>query len=383
MIPYGRQSITSDDIDAVVAVLQSDWLTQGPSIPNFESALCQLTGAEHAVAVNSATSALHIACLALGLGPGGRLWTSPNSFVASANCGLYCGAEVDFVDIDPQTYNLDPIALAEKLVIAEKNGTLPDIVIPVHFAGQSSDMREIHRLSKQYGFSIIEDASHAIGARHHGNRIGSTQYSDIAIFSFHPVKIVTTGEGGAALTNKPALAQAMSQLRSHGITRDSQQMEGESDGNWYYQQIALGLNYRMTDLQAALGISQLQRVDEFIRLRHQKRAIYEGLLDQEKITLPKQTTQDESALHLFPIKVASSKRKDIFDQLRSSGIGVNVHYIPIHLQPFYRKKGFTDGMFPIAEAYYSQAISLPIYPDLTQDDQQYICKTLNNLITAI
>ena len=383
MIPYGKQNISQDDIDAVVDTLQSDWLTQGPRIAQFEQALCAYTGSQHAIAVNSATSALHIACLALGLGEGDILWTSPNTFVASANCALYCGAEVDFVDIDPVTYNMCTTALAQKLEVAEKQGRLPKIVVPVHFAGQSCDMQAIHALSQQYGFHIIEDASHAIGAAYQNETVGSCRYSDITVFSFHPVKIVTTGEGGAALTNNAALAQTMQMLRSHGITRDANQFTQAADGDWDYQQISLGFNYRITDMQCALGISQMKRLDDFIRQRHRIADIYDKQLSELDIITPQRDAENYSSLHLYVIRLSkpdAPKRKQVYDAMRQAGIGVNVHYIPVHTQPWYQAMGFRPGDFPEAEAYYASCLSLPMFPGLRKQEQLAVINTLKQAL---
>ncbi len=382
MIPYGRQDIQEGDIAAVVEVLQSDFLTQGPMVERFENALAEYCGAQRAVAVNSATSALHLACLALGLGSGDWLWTVPNTFVASANCGLYCGAQVDFVDIDPQTYNMSPVALEEKLQWAEKQGCLPKVVIPVHFAGQSCQMREIKALAERYGFALIEDASHAIGGRYLDRPIGGCQYADITIFSFHPVKIITTAEGGVATTNRSDLAEKMLRLRSHGITRDSELMEAEPDGPWGYEQIELGFNYRMTDLQAALGVSQLQRLDEYIQRRHQIKQRYDTLLAELPLLLPWQHAEGYSALHLYPIQLDKDlDRRVVFEALRAQGIGVNVHYIPVHTQPYYQKMGFQWGDFPQAEAYYRGAISLPMYPTLSAEQQEKVVAVLRSALS--
>lgn len=371
MIPYGRQDIAQEDIDAVVSVLKSDWLTQGPAVPEFESALAAYCGVTHAVAVNSATSALHIACMALGLGPGDWLWTSPLTFVASANAALYCGARVDFVDIDPVSYNLSVSQLAQKLVHAERHGRLPKVLVPVHFTGQSCDMREIRQLADRYGFRIIEDASHAVGADYLGSKVGACGYSDICVFSFHPVKIITSGEGGMALTHDAALADAMRGFRSHGITREPGQMTRPPDGPWYYQQRLLGYNYRMTDIQAALGRSQLRRIDGFVARRHEIADAYDDQLRGLPVTLPTRLDYGRSALHLYPIQIsdtAGKTRRQVFDGLRARGIGVNVHYIPVHTQPYYRNLGFKDGDYPEAEKYYARAISLPMYPGLTAED---------------
>lgn len=377
MIPYGRQDITQADIDAIINVLRSDWLTQGPAVPRFEKTVAQYCVARHATAVCNATAALHIACRALELGPGDRLWTSPNTFVASANCALYCGAEVDFVDIDSRTYNMSADALREKLELAARKGLLPKVVVPVHFAGQSCDMRAIRSLANQYGFKIIEDASHAIGGQYLGEPIGNCRYSDIAIFSFHPVKIITTGEGGMALTNDDSLAERMQLLRSHGITRDPSHMSCTSDGAWYYQQIELGYNYRMTDIQAALGDSQMTRLDDFVSRRHKVSVRYASSLDDIPVVLPWQHPDTHSAFHLFPIRVPATDRQRVFDELRNAGIGVNVHYIPVHTQPYYRRLGFRPGDFPEAERYYQEAISLPMYPHLTAEQQDKVVAALS------
>ncbi|MBE1427342.1 UDP-4-amino-4,6-dideoxy-N-acetyl-beta-L-altrosamine transaminase [Desulfomicrobium macestii] len=384
MIPYGRQEITQADIDAVVDVLRSDFLTQGPMVPRFEQTVANHVGAEHAVAVNSATSALHTACLALGLGPGDWLWTSPITFVASANCGPYCGAKVDFVDIDPRTYNLCPNALARKLEQAEREGRLPKIVIPVHLCGQPCNMTAIHALGERYGFKIIEDASHAIGGKFRGEFIGNCRYSDITIFSFHPVKIITTAEGGMATTNDARLAERMSLLRSHGITRDSGLMTHEPDGPWYYQQIDLGFNYRMTELQAALGVSQMKRLDEFVARRHALARRYDEMLAELPVVTPWQHPDSYSGLHLYVIRLdpAQTGRRQlhVFESLRDQGIGVNVHYIPVHTQPFYRNLGFEPGDFPQAERYYAEAISLPMFHGMTEAQQDAVVEALRKAV---
>ena len=386
MIPYGRQDITQADIDAVVGVLQSDFLTQGPMVPRFEQQVAAHVGASHALAVNSATSALHIACLALGLGPGDRLWTSPVTFVASANCGLYCGAQVDFVDIDPRTYNLCPQALERKLVKAEREGTLPKVVVPVHLCGQPCDMQAIHRLAKRYGFMVIEDASHAIGGKYQGDFIGSGKYSDITVFSFHPVKIITTAEGGMALTNDAELANKMALLRSHGITRDPQQMTHESDGPWYYQQIDLGFNYRMTELQAALGVSQMERLDQYIARRHQLAARYNDLLAALPVTVPWQHPDSYSGLHLYVIRLQldkiSKSHRQVFESLREQGIGVNLHYIPVHTQPYYAQMGFKPEDFPVAQDYYREAISIPMFQTMSDEQQDQVVAAINQAVNA-
>lgn len=386
MIPYGRQDITQADIDAVVGVLQSDFLTQGPMVPRFEQSVAQHVGAEHALAVNSATSALHIACLALGLGPSDLLWTSPITFVASANCGLYCGAQVDFVDIDPRTYNLCPQALERKLEQAEREGRLPKVLVPVHLCGQPCDMQAIHALAQRYGFKVIEDASHAIGGKYQGEFIGSCRYSDITVFSFHPVKIITTAEGGMALTNNAELANKMALLRSHGITRDPALMTHESDGPWYYQQVDLGFNYRMTELQAALGVSQMERLDEYVAHRHQLARRYDELLAELPITLPWQHPDSYSGLHLYVIRLQLSKiqrtHRQVFEMLREQGVGVNLHYIPVHTQPFYQRMGFKVGDLPYAETYYSEAISLPMFQSMTCEQQDQVVAALYKVLSA-
>ncbi|WP_146541009.1 UDP-4-amino-4,6-dideoxy-N-acetyl-beta-L-altrosamine transaminase [Pseudomonas bubulae] len=380
MIPYGRQDITQTDIDAVVGVLQSDFLTQGPMVPRFEQSVAQHVGATHALAVNSATSALHIACLALGLGPGDRLWTTPITFVASANCALYCGADVDFVDIDPHTYNLCPQALALKLEQAEREGTLPKVVVPVHLCGQPCDMQAIHALSQRYGFKIIEDASHAIGGKYQGEFIGNSRYSDITVFSFHPVKIITTAEGGMALTNDEALANKMALLRSHGITRDPAQMTREADGPWYYQQIDLGFNYRMTELQAALGVTQMERLDQYVARRHQLARRYDDLLTGLPVTAPWQHADSYSGLHLYVIRLQLDKiqktHRQVFEALRELGIGVNLHYIPVHTQPYYERMGFKPDDFPQSQTYYQEAISIPMFQTMTDEQQDEVVQAL-------
>ena len=385
MIPYGKQSINEADIKAVVNVLNSDFLTQGPQVPLFEKCISEYCGSNYAVSSNSATSSLHLACLALGLSKDDWLWTSPNSFVASANCGLYCNAKVDFVDIDPLTYNLSSEKLEEKLIQAKKLDKLPKILVPVHFAGQSCDMRKIKTLSIKYGFSIIEDASHAIGSKYLDTLVGGCRYSDITIFSFHPVKIITTAEGGIATTNSKDLAQKMRLLKSHGITREEGLMNGPSIGPWYYQQILLGFNYRMNDLQAALGISQLDRIDDFISMRHTLKERYDSLLKDFPIILPFQSKDSYSALHLYPIKIDIKKkhnlrRSQVFKKLIASGIGVNVHYIPIHTQPYYQDLGFKYGDFPNSEVYYESALSLPLFPSMTIKQQDKVVSVLGQIL---
>lgn len=381
VIPYGHQSISEDDVRAVDEVLRSDWLTQGPAVDRFEHAVRDACHAAHALAVCNATAALHLACRALGLGPGDILWTSPNTFVASANCGLYCGATVDFVDIDPRTYNMSVDALQAKLEAAEGRGRLPKIVIPVHFAGQSCEMRDIRALADRYGFAVIEDASHAVGGRYLNEPVGNCRWSDITVFSFHPVKIITTGEGGVALTNNPELDARMRRLRSHGITRDSGLMDGACEGDWYYQQIDLGYNYRMTDIQAALGSSQMKRLDTFVKRREHLANRYDVLLADISLTLPSRHPHAESANHLYVVHLpkGAAERLRIFSGMRQAGIGVNVHYIPVHTQPYYRALGFRAGDFPNAETYYSGAISLPLYFGMSDEDQNRVVDTLKNL----
>ncbi len=384
MIPYGKQDINSDDIDAVIDVLKSDFITQGPMVPAFEDAVKTHTGVKYALAANSATSALHIACLALGVGQGDIVWTSPISFVASANCALYCGADVDFVDIDEKTYNMCPIKLEEKLLSAQKIGKLPKVVIPVHLSGQSCDMEKIALLAKTYGFTIIEDASHAIGGKYKKQAIGNCRYSQITIFSFHPVKIITTAEGGMALTNDAALAEKMDLLRSHGITRDPRLINEASHGSWYYQQIELGFNYRMTDIQAALGLSQIKRLDQFVEKRQQLAQRYDEILTTLPVITPYQTHDSSSARHLYIIKIdnqkCSNSHRQIFEKMRDLEIGVNLHYIPIHMQPYYQKLGHKKGDFPIAEDYYAHAISIPLYTQLSHHQQDQVIAALKQAI---
>ena len=384
MIPYGKQEITQADIDAVVEVLKSDFLTQGPMVPKFEQAVASHVGAKHALAVNSATSALHIACLALGLGKGDWLWTSPVTFVASANCGLYSGAEVDFVDIDPQTYNLCPNALEAKLEQAKKDNRLPKVVVAVHLCGQPCDMEAIAVLAQEYGFKVIEDASHAIGGKYKDEFIGSGRYSDITVFSFHPVKIVTTAEGGMALTNDDGLAERMNLLRSHGITRDPNLMTGEPDGPWYYQQVDLGFNYRMTELQAALGVSQMQRLDDFVSRRHELAKRYNELLADLPVTLPWQHPDSYSGLHLYVIRLQldniNRSHREVFEALKQQGIGVNLHYIPVHTHPYYCQMGFKGEDFPKSMAYYREAISIPMFYGLTEQQQDRVVAVLTEIL---
>jgi UDP-4-amino-4,6-dideoxy-N-acetyl-beta-L-altrosamine transaminase len=380
MIPYGRQHVTEEDIAAVTAVLRSDYLTQGPAVPAFEQAVAAHCGVPHAVAVANATAALHIACLALDVGPGDLVWTTPVSFVASANCALYCGADVDFVDIDARTYNLDVQALAHKLAQAAASGRLPKVVVPVHLCGQPCDMAAIAALAQQYGFKIIEDASHAIGGTYRGEPIGNCRYSDITVFSFHPVKIITTGEGGMALTRDAELARRLHLLRSHGVTRDQEQMTQASEGPWYYEQVTLGFNYRMTDMQAALGLSQMAQLTDFVRQRHVLARRYDQLLADLPLQLPWQHPDSYSGLHLYVIRLQLQQlqrsHREIFELLRADGILVNLHYMPIYRQPYYRQFGHVPASFPQAELYYAQAITLPMYPRLSESEQDFVCSRL-------
>ncbi len=380
MIPYGRQHISDEDIQAVVDVLKSDFLTQGPVVPAFERAVCDYTGAKHAIAVSSGTSALHIACLSLGLKKGDWLWTTPISFVASANCGLYCGASIDFIDIDPDTWNISIDGLKDKLEKAQKENRLPKVIVAVHLCGLSCDMESIRKLSHEYGFYVIEDACHAIGGKFQNQPIGNCQYSDITVYSFHPVKTITTGEGGMAVTNSSEFCEKMMLLRSHGITRDPEKMTHEPDGPWYYQQISLGFNFRMTDIQAALGISQLKQLDRFVEKRNRLAELYDDFLNVLPIQKPYRADDNYSGRHLYVIRFTENKNskthQQIFDSLREQGIGVNVHYIPIHTQPYFQSMGFRNGMYPNAEAYYREAISLPMYVGLTDNEIKKICTSI-------
>ena len=378
MIPYGRQNISDDDIAAVVDVMRSEWLTQGPGIASFEQAVAAVCQAQHAVAVSNATAALHIACLALDVGPGDLVWTSPISFVASANAALYCGAEVDFIDIDPRTYCMAPERLAEKLAAAKAAGRLPKAVIPVHMCGQSADMAAIGDLCAAHGVRVVEDASHCVGARYRNRPVGSCAHSDIAVFSFHPVKMITTGEGGMAMTNDPTLAEAMRRARSHGIVRAAEDLQRENDGPWYHEMASLGFNYRMTDIAAALGLSQLARLDEFIARRREIAARYDAAFAGSEIVAPWQHPDAMSSYHLYAIRLGlgTAPHRTVFERLRAAGIGVQLHYIPIYRQPYYQALGFKDGYCPEAEAYYRSAISLPIYPDLSDADQDRVIASL-------
>jgi len=379
-IPYGHQQISDSDIEAVVKVLRSDWLTQGPQVPTFEKILAKKVGANHAVAVNSATSALHLACLALGLSSGDSLWTVPNTFVASANCGRYCGAEVDFVDINPKTWNINVDHLQEKLEIASKKGLLPKIVVPVHFSGQPTEQERIWSLGQKYGFKVVEDASHSIGAKRNGEPVGSCRWSDITVFSFHPVKIITTGEGGMALTNDQKLNNRMKRLREHGINRDPKLMKNPPDGPWYYEQLDLGYNYRMSDIQAALGLSQLNHLEDFVSIRNKLAQLY----DKQFLKLPLQLQvipkNNYSSRHLYVIRIESRNHLRVFKELKKKGIGVNLHYRPVHLQPYYLQLGFEIGNFPEAEAYGREAISLPLFPSMSQEQQFRVISSIKELI---
>ena len=387
MIPYSRQEITEDDIAEIEKVLRSDFLTQGPIVPKFEKAVAKYCGALYASATNSATSALHIACLALDLGQGDWLWTSPNTFVASANCGLYCGANVDFVDIDPKTYNMSVEMLSKKLIVAEKLGKLPKIVVPVHFAGQPCDMIEIYKLSKRYGFKIIEDASHAIGALYNEIKVGSCTHSDITVLSFHPVKIITTAEGGMTLTNDRDIANKISRLRTHGITNDKTKMKQQNENEiWNYQQIDLGFNYRMNDIQAALGLSQLTRLHKNVKRRHEIAKFYDIELKNLQLITPWQAPNVQSSYHLYPILIKFNSdfksQKQVYNALIENNIGANIHYIPVHRHPYYEKLGFKKNDFPIAEKFYKEVISIPLFPTLQDAHQKYVVETLKKIVSA-
>ncbi len=387
MIPYAKQSISDEDIDAVVKVLKSDFITQGPVVSQFEEAIATYCSARYAIAVSSGTAALHLSSLALNVGPGDMVWTSPNTFVASANCALYCGAEVDFVDIDPKTYNISIEALKEKLEYANQNNCLPKVLIPVHFSGQSCEMKEIKSLSVQYGFSIIEDAAHALGGEYQEQKVGSCFYSDVTIFSFHPAKMITCGEGGIVLTNNSSLADKIKRLRIHGVTRDPDLMTDLSHGIWFYQQLELGFNYRMTDMQAALGLSQLKKLDEFVSERRKLVGKYNQLLQSLPVITPWQHPDTHSSWHLYVIRLnlreLNKTRKIVFDELRLAGIGVHVHYIPVHTQPFYQELGFKKGDFPESESYYQEAITLPLFVDLTDKQLHFIIEKMNHLLSSV
>tara|TARA_Y100000589_G_scaffold305927_1_gene320270 strand:+ start:10812 stop:11981 length:1170 start_codon:yes stop_codon:yes gene_type:complete len=383
-IPYGRQDIDDEDINNVVKVLKSDFITQGPTVPLFENLLSKYTHGKYSFCLNSATSALHLACLSLGLKKGDIVWTSPISFVASANCALYCGAKVDFIDIDPFSYNMSVKKLEEKLINAKKEGDLPKIVIPVHLSGQSAEMIKIKELSKEFNFKIIEDASHALGGSYKNEKIGSCKFSDLTVFSMHPVKMITTGEGGVITTNNKLIAKKIKSLRSHGITKDTLDMTKVPDGLWYYEQLELGYNYRMPDINAALGITQLDKLDKFVSKREEIANYYDKNLIDLPLKTPHQIPNCVSSRHLYIIRIDNKhskfKHKDIFSRLRDSNIGVNLHYIPIHLQPYFQNLGFIKGQFPEAEKYYEEAISLPIFTKLTKREQDYVIDTLRKLI---
>ena len=384
-IPYGRQTISEADIAAVESVLRSPFLTQGPVVPAFEKAVADKVNARYGVAVNSATSALHIACLVLGLGPGDRLWTSPITFVASANCGRYCGATVDFVDVDPVNGLMSVTALEQKLQQAEREATLPKVVVPVHLTGSSCDMAAIGSLAERYGFAVLEDASHAIGGRYQGEPVGNCRYSAITVFSFHPVKIITTGEGGLATTNDLTLSQRMAELRSHGIVREAERFEQPAAGPWVYEQQHLGFNYRITDIQSALGLSQLQRLDEIVAERNDQLHRYRELLADLPVQLLEVPEDVLSSVHLAVIRLLQAtpvQHRKVFEGLRSVGIGAQLHYSPVHLQPYYRALGFAEGQFPEAEAYGSSAISLPLFPELSSADQKRVSTELFEQLRA-
>lgn len=385
MIPYGRQDIDENDIKAVLEVLKSDWITQGPNVEAFENCVAKYCNAKYGVSANSATSALHIACLAIGLGEGDILWTSPITFVASSNCALYCGASVDFVDIDLDTYTISIPALTEKLEQAERIGKLPKVIVPVHLGGHSSDMACLKKLSDKYGFKIIEDASHAIGGKYKGEPVGNCKYSDICVFSFHPVKIITTAEGGMATTNDANLADKMAMCRTHGITKDESQMRNKSHGPWYYEQKELGLNYRLTDIQAALGKSQMSRLDEFISKRQAHAEIYNSAFADMPLVTQSQNSNCLSAYHLYIIRLnlneISKSHRQVFEELRANGIGVNLHYIPVYLHPYYAKMGYKPEAFPNAQTYYSQAISIPMFANMTKSERNTVIATLSDILT--
>jgi UDP-4-amino-4,6-dideoxy-N-acetyl-beta-L-altrosamine transaminase len=383
MIPYGRQSIDAADIEAVAEVLKSDFLTQGPAVPKFEAAVAAYCGAAHGVAVSNGTAALHVACLALDMGPGDILWTTPITFVASANCALYCGASVDFVDIDPRTYNMSMDRLAQKLEAAEREGRLPKVVLPVHLTGQSADMRSVAELARRYGFRVVEDASHAVGATYGNGPVGDCHYSDIAVFSFHPVKIITTGEGGMLMTNDPELAARMGMLRTHGITRDPTRMRLPSEGGWYYEQLELGLNYRMTDIQAALGYSQLQRIDALLARRRRLAARYDHAFEGLRLARPWQHPDTKSSWHLYVIRVDASIHAAAFERLRKAGVSANLHYIPVPRQPYYRDLGFDPADWPESERYYSEAITLPLYASLSDQEQDQVIAAVTQVLREL
>ena len=380
MIPYGKHLVDEQDIDAVVDVLRNQFLTQGAIVPQFEQALCDYTGCQYATAVNSATSGLHVACLAVGVGQGDIVWTVPNSFVASANCALYCGADIDFVDIDVATRNIDVNALTNKLVNASKSNSLPKVLIVVHFSGLSCDMHVIHALTQKYGIALVEDAAHALGGSYKHTKVGSCQYSDMAVLSFHPVKSITSAEGGAVLTNSKVYDDRIKLFGKHGVTRDVKQMETESHGPWYYQQIELGYNYRLSDLHAALGLSQLRKLDAFILRRTELALNYQEMLTDLPLKLPVLRDYSKSAWHLYMVELTQHDRKSVFEQLHAKGVGVNVHYIPIHLHPFYQKMGFKQGDFPGAEFFYNNALTLPLFPSLSDQQQNTVIEVLHEIL---
>lgn len=380
MLPYGKHSVDETDVDAVVDVLRNQFLTQGSIVPKFEQALCDYTGSEYAVAVNSGTSGLHVACLAAGVSKGDIVWTVPNSFVASANCALYCGASVDFVDIDMATRNIDVQKLKKKLASASESGTIPKVLIVVHFSGFSCDMQSIRALTEKYSVVLIEDAAHALGGNYQGNKIGNCQFSDMTVLSFHPVKSITSAEGGAVLTNRQELHQKLILFAKHGVTRDPHQMSGESHGPWYYQQVELGYNYRLSDLHAALGLSQIQKLDSFIDKRRALAKNYQDKLVNLPITLPLVSALDNSAWHLYMIELTQHDRKHVFQKLHDRKIGVNVHYIPIHLQPYYQQLGFNEGDFPVSEQFYNNALTLPLFPDMTLSEQNKVIDVLHEML---
>ena len=384
MIPYAKQDISDEDIDSVIEVLKSDFLTQGNKVPLFEDIISERVGAKYALAANSATSCLYLSCLSLGLSKEDILWTSPITYVASANCALYCGAEVDFVDIDPLTWNISVEILEEKLKTARKIKKVPKILVLVHLAGNPCDLQKVFDLSKEYGFSIIEDASHALGSKYSGEHIGSSVYSDISVFSFHPVKNITTGEGGMILTNNQKLSEKIHLYRSHGITRDTKKMINKEEGLWYYEQLLLGFNFRMSDIHAALGISQMNSLDKFISIRNELSQIYTEELKGLPLTIQRVRKEDLSAWHIFVIRLKLSELKlsrlEIYNSLRNKGIGVNVHYIPVHLHPFYKNLGFNKGDFPNSENYYDGAITIPMFTKLKKKEIKYVIQALKESI---
>lgn len=375
MISYGRQTLSDDDLEAVINNLRTDLITQGPVIKDFENAISEYTQARYVTSTSHGTSALHLACLALGLQAADTVWTSPISFVASANCALYCGATIDFVDINASTLNIDIDLLEDKLKTSK---TPPKILIVVHMAGLPCEMQSIHELSRKYGFYIIEDAAHALGAQYLQKPVGSCEFSDLTIFSFHPVKSITTGEGGAVTTNRKALDLSLKKLRNHGLERDFSDSDEHRDEPWYYEQSCLGFNYRLTDFQAALGVSQLKKLDTFIEKRQSIFNYYQQHLNNLPLQLP--VDDSASAFHLYIIQLKENsaiRRKALYHYLVKNGIKTNVHYIPIHLQPFYQKLGFRQGDFPVAERYYQRALTLPLFPELSINNCQQICQLID------